>query len=309
MRAAVALGGLFGRPRSTPAIMDRVLIGLAPAILIAAWIFGPLVLAHCGIALLAGAAFEAACQRLRQRPMRPFADRSTPLTCLLIAIGIPTTAPLWISIVAVGIAIVLAKELYGGLGRNVFNPAMAGYAAVLVAYPQAMASFDAATGATALDALKFRGAVTVEEAAGTAAFGMVGAAGFEQVNAAVLLGGLYLLTIGVVHWRLPAAVLLGIALPAAAFYDAGSSASLGSPLFHWFAGATMLAAFFIATDPVTAPQAPGHQWLFGLGIGALVFAIRSIGSQPDGVAFAVLLGNLATPVLDRWHHSRHARTA
>ena len=283
--------------------MDRVLFALAPAVAAAAWAFGPWVLAHCAVALLAGAGFEVICQRLRQKPMRPFADRSTPVTCLLIALGIPAVAPMWISVVAVGIAIVLAKELYGGLGRNVFNPAMVGYAAVLVAYPQSMTSFDAATGATALDALKFRGAITVEEAAQGAAFGTIGGAGFELVNAAALLGGLYLVTVGVVHWRMPAAVLLGIALPAIAFHDAGSSASLGSPLFHWFAGATMLGAFFIATDPVTAPRASGHQWLFGLGIGALVFAIRSAGSHPDGVAFAVLLGNLATPVLDRWDRS------
>ena len=289
--------------------MDRVLIGLAPAIGVAAWSFGPLVLAHCAVAVLAGAGFEAACLRLRQRPIRPFADRSTVVTCLLIAVGIPAAAPLWVAAVAVGIAIVLAKELYGGLGRNVFNPAMAGYAAVLVAYPQAMTSFDAATGATALDALKFRGAITLEEAALGDAFGVVGGTGVELVNAAALAGGLYLVAVRVVHWRIPTAVLLGLAFPAVVFYDAGSSASLGSPLFHWFAGATMLAAFFIATDPVTAPQRPGHQWLFGLGIGALVFAIRAAGSYPDGVAFAVLLGNLATPVLDRWDRRRAARPA
>ena len=101
-------------------------------------------------------------------------------------------------------------------------------------------------------------------------------------------------------------MLIGIALPAAAFYDGGSSASLGSPVFHWFAGATMLAAFFIATDPVTAPGKAGHQWLFGIAIGALVFAIRAGGSYPDGVAFAVLIGNLATPILDRLGHASAA---
>ena len=99
-------------------------------------------------------------------------------------------------------------------------------------------------------------------------------------------------------------MLVGLGLPAAIFHDAGSSASLGSPVFHWFSGASMLAAFFIATDPVTAPRAAGHQWLFGLGVGALVFAIRAAGSHPDGVAFAVLLGNLATPVLDRLRATR-----
>ena len=293
------VAAVFAKPTSTPAVMDRVLIALVPAVVAAAWAFGPLVLAQCAVALCAGAVFESACLGVRKRAIRPFADRSTPVTCLLIAIGIPPLAPLWIVVIAVGFAVVLAKELYGGLGRNVFNPAMAGYAAVLVAYPQALAYIDATTGATALDALRFRGGATVADAAQGPAFGIVGGTGFELVNAAALVGGLYLLVVRVVHWRIPLAVLLGIGLPAAVFYDSGSSASLGSPLFHWFAGASMLAAFFIATDPVTAPRRAGHQWLFGLGIGALVFVIRATGSYPDGVAFAVLLGNLATPVLDR----------
>ena len=293
------VAAVFAKPTSTPAVMDRVLIALVPAIGAAAWAFGPLVLAQCAVALFAGAVFESACLGVRKRAIRPFADRSTPVTCLLIAIGIPPMAPLWIVVIAVGFAVVLAKELYGGLGRNVFNPAMAGYAAVLVAYPQALAYIDATTGATALDALRFRGGATVADAAAGPAFGLVGSTGFELINAAALVGGLYLLVVRVVHWRIPLAVLLGIGLPAAVLYDSGSSASLGSPLFHWFAGASMLAAFFIATDPVTAPQRAGHQWLFGLGIGALVFVIRGTGSYPDGVAFAVLLGNLATPVLDR----------
>ena len=223
-----------------------------------------------------------------------------PVTALLIALAMPPTAPLWVPVVAVAIGVVLAKELYGGLGRNVFNPAMAGYAAVLAAYPQALASVDATSGATALDALRFRGALTIDEVSGGAAFGVVGGAGFEWVNGAALVGGLYLLGCRVVHWRIPTAVLAGVGLPAAVFYDGGSSASLGSPWFHWFAGATMLAAFFIATDPVTAPRAPSGQWIFGLGVGALVFAIRAFGSHPDGIAFAVLVGNLLTPVLDRW---------
>ena len=302
----MAIASTLGRPTTTPAVMDRVLIALAPALFTAAWAFGWMLLVQALVALVAGAAYEAICQRLRGRSIRPFADRSTPVTCLLIAIGIPPGAPLWIPAVATGVAILLAKEVYGGLGRNVFNPAMAGYATVLVAYPRSMTYLDATTGATALDALRFRGGQTLEALATDPAFGVLGGTGFELVNAAALAGGVYMLAIGVVHWRIPAAVLLGIALPATAFYDGGSSASLGSPLFHWFAGATMLAAFFIATDPVTAPRSAVHQWLFGLGIGALVFAIRAEGSYPDGVAFAVLLGNLATPLFDRFGHGRGA---
>lgn len=280
--------------------MDRVLVALAPAVAVATWMFGPFVLAHCGVALLAGAVCDGACQWARRRVLRPCADRSVPVTALLIALAMPPTAPLWVPVVAVAIAVVLAKELYGGLGRNVFNPAMAGYAAVLAAYPQALTYAHGTTGATALDALRFREALTIEEVSGGAAFGALGGAGFEWVNGAALLGGLYLMACRVVHWRIPMAVLAGVGLPAAVFYDGGSSASLGSPLFHCFAGATMLAAFFIATDPVTAPRRAGGQWVFGLSVGAVVFAIRAFGSHPDGIAFAVLLGNLLTPVLDRW---------
>ena len=303
------MGGWLAQPRATPAIMDRVLLALVPAVAVSAWVFGALVLAHGAAALLAGALCEAGCQLARRRPARPFADRSVPVTAVLIALAMPPAAPLWVPVVAVAIAVVLAKEIYGGLGRNVFNPAMAGYAAVLAAYPQALAYMDATTGATALDALRFRGALTIADARAGPAFGAIGAAGFEWVNVAALAGGAYLLACRVVHPRIPVAVLAGIALPAAVFHDGGSSASLGAPLFHWFAGATMLAAFFIATDPVTAPRAPGHQWLFGVFIGAMVFAIRALGSHPDGVAFAVLLGNLATPVLDRWGGPRRAGPA
>lgn len=295
----MAIAGWLRQPASSPAIMGRVLVALVPAVGVAAWAFGWLLLVHCLVSLVAGAACEALCQYLRKLPVRPFADRSTPVCCLLIAIGIPPAAPLWIPAVAVAVAVLLAKELYGGLGRNVFNPAMAGYAVVLVAYPQPMTLVHAITGATALDVLRFRGGQTLEDMAGNPAFGMLGGAGFEAVNIAACIGGAYLIAVGVVHWRIPVAVLTGMALPAAAFYDGGSSASLGSPVFHWFTGATMLAAFFIATDPVTAPRKAGHQWLFGIAIGALVFTIRTGGSYPDGVAFAVLIGNLAVPVLDR----------
>lgn len=292
---------VFAQPETTPAIMDRVLLALVPVVAASVWAFGWMALAQCAVALAAGAVFDGLCRYARERRLAAFGDRSVPVTCLLVGLGIPPAAPLGVVVVAVGVAVVLAKELYGGLGRNVFNPAMAGYAAVLVAYPQELAYLHAESGATALDALRFRDAQTLDELLdGHHAFGALGAAGFEWLNAAALLGGLYLLGVRVLHWRIPAALLLGIAVPATIFYDSGSSASLGSPLLHWFSGATMLAAFFIATDPVTAPRRAGHQWLFAFSIGVLIFVIRAFGSYPDGVAFAVLLGNVATPILDRW---------
>ncbi|MYE24142.1 MAG: RnfABCDGE type electron transport complex subunit D [Gammaproteobacteria bacterium] len=298
MKAAAVVGSLLRPPVSTEAIMFRVVAAMVPCIATATVAFGVLTLAHCALALGAGAVVEACARAARGLPLRVFADGSAPVTCLLIALAVPPSAPLWITPVAVLVGLGLAREAYGGLGRNVFNPAMAGYAAVLVAWPHALTWVDGQTGATALDALRFRGADTVDEAFRAATFGIVGGRGFEWVNAAALVGGLYLVATRVVHWRIPLAVLLGMGLPALALHDGGSSESLGSPLFHWFSGATMLGAFFIATDPVTAPRGEAHQWLFGIGIGAVTFLIRADGGYPDGLAFAVLLGNLAAPALD-----------
>jgi len=200
---------------------------------------------------------------------------------------------------AAGMAVILAKQLYGGIGKNVFNPAMVGYAAALVAFPAHFADWDALTGATALDVFGFRGGAAVAEVWRQPAFGIVGARGFEIVNAAALAGGLYLCATRIANWRMPVAVLGALGACAVIGYDNGSSASLGSPLFHWFSGGTMIAAFFIATDPVTAPSSARAQWIFGVAIGVLIYCIRSFGGYPDGIAFAVLLANLAAPALDK----------
>ena len=134
---------------------------------------------------------------------------------------------------------------------------------------------------------------------GANGFGQLGGAGWEWINAGFLLGGLTLAARGLLAWRVPAAILVTLSALALLGYDAGSSASLGSPAYHLFTGATMLGAFFIATDPVTHPATPRGQLIFGVLVGALLFVIRSFGNYPDGVAFAVLLANGCTPWLDR----------
>ncbi len=284
---------------TTRGVMVRVAAALVPAALAATWFFGVGVLANIAIAVTAGLAMEAAWIRVRSRSWNAVTDGSTPVTCALIALCVPPSLHPGILLAAVAIAVLVAKQLYGGIGRNVFNPAMAGYAVVLVAYPQAFAAWDATTGATALDAFRFREGATVAEVWAEPAFGTVGARGFEWVGAAALAGGLYLCAVRIANWRFPLALLGALGACAAIGYDSGSSSSLGSPLFHWFSGGTMLAAFFIATDPVTAPSAPAAQWIFGIGIGVAIFVIRAFGGYPDGIAFAVLLGNLAAPALDR----------
>ena len=283
----------------TRGVMLRTGAALVPALVAATYCFGPGVLVNLAITLAAGVALEAGWVWARFRNLDAVKDGSTPVTCALIAVAVPPALHPGILIFAAAMAVILAKQLYGGIGKNVFNPAMVGYAAALVAFPAHFAQWDALTGATALDAFGFRGGATVAEVWGQPAFGAVGARDFEIVNAAALAGGLCLCVTRIANWRMPVAVLGGLGACAALGYDNGSSASLGSPPFHWFSGGTMLAAFFVATDPVTAPSSPRAQWVYGLAIGALIFCIRSFGGYPDGIAFAVLLANLAAPALDK----------
>jgi electron transport complex protein RnfD len=140
--------------------------------------------------------------------------------------------------------------------------------------------------------------------AGSPVFGTVSGLGWEWVNAGFLLGGLYLLWKRIITWHIPVGMLVAITVLSVAFYDSGSSASHGSPLFHLFAGASMLGAFFIATDPVSAATTPRGRLIYGLLIGALVYIIRVWGNYPDAVAFAVLLGNFAAPLIDYYTRPR-----
>lgn len=234
-------------------------------------------------------------------------DGSALITAALIALALPPFAPWWIILIACAAAILLAKHCFGGLGQNIFNPAMTGYALVLLAFPAQLAQWpqiasqlDGYTSATVLDTFKQNHAFTVADWwRAHAQFGQWGGYGWEWINLAFLGGGLVLLQQKIFSWHIPVAMLATLGLCAAAFYDNGSSASAGSPLFHWLSGATMLGAFFVATDPATAASKPLGRILYGALIGALVFAIRHAGHYADGVAFAVLAANAAALLLDR----------
>ncbi len=238
-------------------------------------------------------------------------DGSALITATLIALALPPFAPWWIILIASAVAILLGKHCYGGLGQNVFNPAMAGYALVLLAFPAQLAQWpalaataaqhlDGYTSATVLDTFKQNHAFTVADWwRQHAQFGEWGGYGWEWINLAFLGGGAFLLWRKIFSWHIPVAMLATLGLCAAAFYDNGSSASAGSPLFHWLSGATMLGAFFVATDPATAASTKLGRLLYGAMIGALIFTIRHAGHYADGVAFAVLGANAAALLLDR----------
>jgi electron transport complex protein RnfD len=229
-------------------------------------------------------------------------------------------------------AVIVAKHLYGGLGFNIFNPAMAGYVVVLVAFPlhlnlwvapnmgdldyQSLSilqtaqftltgslpdalSIDAVSRATPLDLMKsgLNSMRMTSEIQANPIMGDFGGRGWEWIGNFLAIGGLWLLVKKIIRWQIPVGVGLGLLVPATIMYiiEPGSNASPG---FHLFAGATILCAFFIATDPVSAATSTKGRFIYGLGIGFLTYCIRKWGSYADGVAFAVLIMNMAVPVID-----------
>jgi electron transport complex protein RnfD len=315
-------------------IMLQVLLALVPAALAHVWYFGPGLLLNLFVATAFCVGGEALVMRMRDRdPMLALSDYSAIVTAALLAFALPSLTPWWITATASLFAIVVAKHLYGGIGFNVFNPAMAGYVVVLVAFPMEMSlwvaprmgdidytsltvvqtivytlsgtlpealTFDAVSRATPLDAMQtgLRDMRTYAEMRANPMMGDFGGRGWEWIGNYIAIGGGWLLLRKVIRWQIPTGVLLGLLVPAGLMYLISPGSNAG-PGFHLFSGATLLCAFFIATDPVSAATSPRGRLIYGFGIGVLIFAIRKWGSYADGVAFAVLLMNMAAPAIDR----------
>lgn len=315
------------KPASVSRVMTEVCLALVPAILVYALLVTPAILIQIVIASLAALAGEALLLKLREQPLSLFlSDGSALVTAWLIALALPPLSPWWLVVTGTLFAIVIAKQLYGGLGQNPFNPAMVAFAVCIVCFPSLMSQwpavgsdvplgeqlrvvfggapmFDALAGATPLDTLKtglkleVAGNDVASLLANAKIFGLFGGRGWEWVGLAYLAGGAFLLWRRRVTWHIPAAflgALLGLA-GALWLYD---PAHFASPLFHLFSGATLLGAFFIVTDPVTACTTPRGKLIFGAGAGLLAYTIRVFGGYPDGVAFAVLLMNICAPLID-----------
>jgi electron transport complex protein RnfD len=282
-----------------------VLAALAPGLLLAVHFYGERYLLNLLGAAALALLVEATALRLQGRAVQPaLRDGSALVTATLLVLALPPGVPWRVIAIAVVVGLGVGKHVYGGLGNNPFNPAVVGYAVVLLSFPAALAEWPTATdglsGATALTAFKYREGLTVADVwQAQYGFGALGGYPAEWLNAAFLGGGLLLAWRGLLAWRIPAALLGTLGLLGALGYDQGSSSSLGSPVFHWFSGATMLGAWFFATDPVTHPASARGQILFGCLIGAIAWAIRSFGSYPDGLAFGILLANGVSAWLDR----------
>lgn len=322
-------------PNSVSRVMRLVIYALVPAIVMHVVFLGPGLIVQMLLGIATALAAEALALRLRGLPIKRFlSDGTAVITAMLIALCLPPLAPWWLVVSGAAFAILLAKQLFGGMGANPFNPAMVGYAVLLVSFPAQLTqwlppdvaglstahlgvgetvltiftgqlpdrfTWDAVTSPTPLAAMRTQLALgqTMQEVRANPVFGMLGGRGWEWINLATLAGGVWLLTLRIIRWHIPVALLAGIAVPAGVMYAVDPGSYPGA-VFHVTGGATLLGAFFIATDPVSAATSDRGRLIYGAGIGVVTYVIRTWGGYPDGIAFAVLLMNAAVPLIDRF---------
>jgi RnfABCDGE-type electron transport complex D subunit len=320
---------------SVSRVMAIVLLALTPATLFGFWLYGWPAFWLWLFTVSAAAFGEAICLRLMARPVLPaLHDGSAVLTGWLLALSLPPWAPWWIGVFGGLFATVLAKQAFGGLGQNLFNPAMVARVALLISFPVQMTAWVAPlplgslgapglfdglmitlkgmpTGLDAIASASLLGFAKTEMSRGIDLFGSLAHApalsGFgsrpgslgETAGWLIAAGGLVMMALRIITWHIPVAMLLGIAVPAAMLHAIDPAHYLDAST-HLLSGGAMLGAFFIATDYVTSPGTPRGQLIFGAGCGILTYVIRTWAGYPEGVAFAVLLMNSLTPIIDAY---------
>ncbi|MGS2720312.1 electron transport complex subunit RsxD [Paraglaciecola aestuariivivens] len=333
--------------RDTSQIMRLVMLAMIPGIILQSWFYGWGTIIQIILAVITAVVTEAAILELRKRDFeRAIKDNSAVLTAMLLAVSIPPFAPWWVVVIGSFFAIAIVKQLYGGLGFNLFNPAMAAYVMLLVSFPvqmtqwlpplglsqyghdfidafyaiftgysqegfsivQLQTGIDGSTMATPLDTVKtaLTQGLTYTEAVEFPIFDSVitglGVAS-SWVGLGYLLGGLYLIKQKVINWHIPVSMLASLAVCAMVMSLVDSDLHPDS-LFHLFNGSIIIGAFFIATDPVSASTTNKGRLIFGAAIGLWVYVIRAWGGYPDAVAFAVLIMNMAVPLIDYFTRPR-----
>ncbi len=292
---------------TTRRMMFDVIVALVPVILVSVVVFGWAALAQLSICVLSCLVFEALFGRLMGKPLS-IGDGSAAVTGLILGLSLPWTAPVYVGVIGSGVAIGLGKVVFGGLGFNLFNPAMVGRAFVMLSFAAAMGA-GAYVAVDGLDPILTQ--ATPLDLAKQSADGLMGFPDLwllfvgthngslgETSVLASLIGGLYLILRRSAAWEIPLGVVAATIVCAGLFGMAGLT-----PLTAWqhlAGGAVVFGAFFIATDPVTSPVAPWGRFCFGAGIGALVIILRVLSGYPEGLMFAVLLMNALVPLLNRW---------
>jgi H+/Na+-translocating ferredoxin:NAD+ oxidoreductase subunit D len=310
-------------------IMRYVLYALVPGIIVSTIYFGMGVLIQCLLAVIFALLSEAFVLKLRKQEVAPVLKNGTAIiTALLFALTISPYTTWWVNLTGVAFAIIVAKHLFGGLGKNPFNPAMAGYVFVLLCFPLKMAfwpdlgndelelslsqyisiifsglpigqELDAISGATPLSNMKVElGLMTmVSEIEMNPLYGVMGGKGWEWIGAAYLAGGIFLLLNKIIRWQIPV-IVIGTIFIISLIFNFIDSDMYPSALYHLFCGGTMLCAFFIATDPASSSTTPKGKILYAVGIGLLIYIIRTWGGYPDGIAFAIIIMNALVPLID-----------
>ncbi len=304
---------------STPRIMWSVSVSLLPAIIMGAYYFGPHAIFVLSLCIVSSVVFEFLYQKTLKKDIT-INDGSAFLTGLLLGMNLPASVPFYIPIAGSFFAIIITKQLFGGLGYNIFNPALIGRAFLLVSFPKLMTvwtepsasfiKFDALTTATPLGILKEEGYSKLIEIFGDKAnlythlmlgnrAGCIG----ETSGLALLLGAAFLFYRKYITWHIPIS-FIGTSALIAWIFGGNSGLFSGDPLLHVLSGGMILGAFFMATDYVTSPSMKSGQILFGTGCGFLTMLIRLKGGYPEGVMFAILIMNCFSPLIDRGFKSK-----
>jgi electron transport complex protein RnfD len=303
---------------NTTGVMRAVLYSLLPACGVAVYFFGPSALSVLLIATLGCLASEAVCQRLMGQPVT-LGDGSAAITGVLLALNLPPSSPWWLTLLGAVIAIAIGKQVYGGLGSNPFNPALVARVVLLISFPVQMTTWsapaplgsglDLVTTATPLgewkNAVMLTGQLPADMQGSMANYflgNMPGCIG-EVSALALLLGAAYLFYRRILTWHIPTAFVGTVVLLSGLFWLI-DPAKYPNPVFHLLTGGLILGAFYMATDMVTTPVSISGMLLFGAGCGFLTVLIRLFGGYPEGVSFAILLMNAATPLIDRYTRPR-----
>ena len=286
---------------SIQSIMRDVIIALVPATAAGIYYFGINALILVIAAIVSSVAFEAICQKVMKKPVT-VSDLSAVVTGLLLAMNLPAAAPVWVAIVGSAFAIIFGKQLFGGLGQNFINPALAGRAFLLASYPTEMTTWsvpnglevaDAATYATPLAQLK---AGNLEASLGELVLGQCGGTIGETCAIALIIGGVYLLYKHVISWKIPVIYIATVAI----LFGVIGRHGVRMPLQEIMAGGVMLGGIFMATDYASSPVTPKGQIIFAVGAGLITYLIRTFGGYPEGVSYSILIMNCCVPLIERF---------
>lgn len=285
---------------SIQSIMRDVIIALVPATAAGIYYFGLKALILIVAAIISAVFFEWLYEKITRKPVT-INDLSAVVTGLLLAMNLPASAPVWVAIVGSAFAIIFAKQLFGGLGQNFINPALAGRAFLLASYPTEMTTWvvpnglaaDAATYATPLAQLKNG---TLDASLGQLVMGQVGGTIGETCAIALIIGGIYLLYKHVISWKIPVIYIATVFILFAVIGRHG----MRMPLQEIFAGGVMLGGIFMATDYASSPVTPKGQVIFAVGAGLLTYLIRTFGGYPEGVSYSILIMNCCVPLIERF---------